>query len=61
MARLAMKKMPSADNATSITYDILRVPREGNMHRAVNARLICSVHGGDDGESVLTIMLPNED
>ena len=43
-----------------VSFDLNRVPRPGKgKKRKVSLR--AEVHGGDNGEPVVTVMLPNED
>ena len=45
---------------TRVRFELNRVPRPGmGEHRTVS--LHAEVHGGDNGEPVVTVMLPNED
>jgi hypothetical protein len=58
MLRLAINKNKSAD---SIFYQIYVVPRDGKTKKAKLSNLKATIGGGDNGEPVITIMLPNED
>jgi hypothetical protein len=44
-----------------ISFNVLRVPRggKGRKPKPVNLKMI--IHGGDEGEPVITIMMPDED
>lgn len=58
MAYLAARR---AANASTVRFDVWRVPRDG---RAIKPRLLklnMVIDGGDNGEPVITILLPNED
>lgn len=46
---------------SSILYRLYRVPTEGGKRRAREVELKITVHGGDEGEPVITISQPNED
>lgn len=52
---------PSNPTLGQLVYSLYRVPRGGRgvKPRAVRLKLICS--GGDQGEPVMTIMLPDQD
>lgn len=43
-----------------IDFEVYRVPRGGRATRPRSAALYALCHPGDDGEPVVTIMLPNE-
>jgi hypothetical protein len=45
----------------SFIYKLNVVPRDGKTKRAKLTRLKAEVHGGDNGEPVITVLLPNED
>ncbi|MDZ7770165.1 MAG: DUF6573 family protein [Woeseiaceae bacterium] len=42
-------------------FALMRIPRDGTSQRSERRRLKLVLGPGDDGEPVLTIMLPNED
>jgi hypothetical protein len=42
-------------------FTVLRVPTEGEGQEAEAVELVLTIHGGDKGEPVCTIMLPWED
>ncbi|MDZ7752958.1 MAG: DUF6573 family protein [Gammaproteobacteria bacterium] len=44
-----------------LNYEVSRVARDGVSTRRTPASLKCVVGPGDDGEPVMTILLPNED
>ena len=44
-----------------LNYQVSHVPRDGVSTRRTPAPLKCVVGPGDDGEPVMTILLPNED
>lgn len=58
MACLAARR---AANASLVGFDVLRVPRGGRAVEPRVLRLNMSITGGDSGEPVITILLPNED
>lgn len=45
--------------ADRVTFEVLRVPR--GRRRATRCVLVLHIGPGDDGEPVITVMLPNED
>ena len=45
----------------SFMFQLYRVPRGGRSLRPRLTRLVCSIGAGDNGEPVITIMLPGED
>lgn len=58
MLRLSINKNKSAD---LILYQIYVVPRNGKTKKAKLSHLKATIGAGDNGEPVITIMLPNED
>lgn len=48
------------NNASGLTFQLKCVPRDGVLS-AVLVRLKATIDGGDDGQPVVTIMLPDED
>lgn len=48
-------------NTSQISFSLYRVPRGGRGVRARLTHLKLVIGPGDDGEPVITIMLPNED
>ncbi len=44
-----------------VRYSLYRVPRDGKSHQAKRVDLDLHIGGGDQGEPVITIMLPEED
>jgi len=59
MAWVKVRVSPKAGSV--INYALLRIPRDGVATEAVKGELKIILSNGDDGEPVLTIMLPNED
>jgi len=59
MLRVAINKQPS--NTNQIIYSLYVVPRGGQAKKPHPIKLKALIHGGDQGEPVITIMLPNED
>jgi hypothetical protein len=51
----------ATENAGELLFELLRVPRDGKSTEAVPTRLKLMLRPGDDGEPVLTILLPEED
>jgi len=51
----------SRNNSDQINYVLDIVPCDGKSRTAKRTQLKAIIGGGDDGEHVLTIMLPNED
>lgn len=45
----------------AFTFELSRVPRGGSGMRPRSTRLVCHIGPGDEGEPVITIMLPGED
>lgn len=44
-----------------VAFDLTRYPRRGGNGYPRRVRLVMTVHQGDDGEPVMTIMQPGED
>ena len=55
LARIAARRHPNAD---TVHFQVLMTPRHG-PRRTFTFKMICGP--GDDGEPVLTILLPDED
>ncbi len=49
-----------ATASSGLRFALMSVPRDGSAD-AVSVELKALIHGGDDGEPVVTIMLPDED
>lgn len=47
--------------SSTLAFDLVRVPRTGSGIQPRRLRLVLSIHPGDKGEPVLTIMFPDED
>lgn len=58
MASLAARSARNR-NSRQVPFAVVRVPRGG--HRACRRELVLHIGPGDDGEPVLTILLPGED
>jgi hypothetical protein len=58
MLHFAITKAP---NAACIFYKLNVVPRDGKSNKAKLVQLKAVIGAGDNGEAVITIMLPNED
>ena len=59
---LSMLSLSSRKNNASIVhYQLCVIPRSGCGKRAKTITLKSVIAGGDNGEPVMTIMLPNED
>lgn len=58
MLRFAITK---AQNTACVFYKLNVVPRDGKSNKAKLAQLKAVIGAGDNGETVITIMLPNED
>lgn len=58
MAILAAKR---SRNESIISFNVLRVPRLGKGRKPKPVNLKMMIHGGDEGEPVITIMMPDED
>ena len=59
MFMIAIKKAHS--NTDSLNYQLYVIPRDGKSRHPKLVKLNALIGGGDDGEPVITIMLPNED
>lgn len=51
----------NANAGSELLFELYRVPRDGEATEAELTRLKLVVGPGDDGEPVMTILLPNED
>ena len=58
MARHAAR---SEANGSRVNFQVLRIAPDGTSTRATLAGLTLHIGPGDEGESVITIMSPNED
>lgn len=58
MLRFAVR---SSKNECVIQYRLHVIPRDGRSRKAKLTRLKAMIHSGDNGEPVVTIMLPSED
>jgi len=58
MLRFAITK---AQNSACVFYKLNVVPRDGKSNKAKLTQLKAVIGAGDNGEAVITIMLPNED
>jgi Family of unknown function (DUF6573) len=59
MAFCAIRNAPSGNG--QIVYSLYRVPRDGKSVEAVLTQLKVVAGPGDDGEPVITLLLPGED
>jgi len=59
MAYYAIRNAPSGDG--QIVYSLYRVPRDGKSIEVVLTRLKVVAGPGDDGDPVITLLLPGED
>ncbi len=59
MLHVAIKKL--SNNNSSLLYTVYVVPRGGRSRKAKEIQLKSIIAGGDNGEPVITIMMPNED
>ena len=59
MLMFAIKKSPATSDRLIYRLDV--IPRDGKSHRAKTIKLKALIGGGDKGEPVFTIMLPDED
>jgi hypothetical protein len=59
MAWVKVRVSPKA--GAVLHYALLRIPRDGAATEAVKTELKIVLSNGDDGDPVLTILLPNED
>lgn len=48
-------------NTSTALYELFVVPRDGRSFRPKKVQLKAVISGGDHGEPVITVMLPNED
>jgi hypothetical protein len=51
----------NANAGSELLFELYRVPRDGEATEAALTRLKLVAGPGDDGEPVMTILLPNED
>lgn len=51
----------SRSETDQLVYPLSVVPRDGKSRSAKRIKLKSVIRGGDEGEPVITIMLPNED
>jgi hypothetical protein len=58
MLRFAVAKAQDTD---SLHYSLYVIPRDGKTKKAKLMQLKAIISAGDNGEPVITIMLPNED
>ena len=58
MLRLAISR---SSNSECICYSVYVIPRDGKSKQTKLIKLKSVIGGGDNGEPVITIMLPNED
>ena len=61
MASLAAHRAARNDPSSVVEFRVLLVPREDSTVQAKEETLVLVVAGGDQGEPVLTLMLPGED
>lgn len=63
LTRFAIMRAKAAgrDGGNTVPVVLNRVPRDGHSIEAVEAQLTYHVGPGDDGEPVITYMLPEED
>ena len=54
-------KLASKQASGELGLSVLRIPRGGNARRPIRVQLKIHSGAGDNGEHVMTIMLPNED
>ena len=54
-------RLASKQASGTLGLSVMRVPRDGKSRRPVRAQLKLHSGAGDNGEQVITIMLPNED
>ncbi len=59
MLLIAIKKAPSS--ADRLNYQLSVIPRDGKSQHPKLIELKALIDGGDNGDPVITIMLPNED
>ena len=58
---MAMVAARNSRNTSIIRFPLLRVPRDGRSREAEETTLKSIISGGDNGEPVITILLPHED
>jgi hypothetical protein len=58
MLRMAIN---GCKNESAVRYKLSVIPRNGKSRKPVLIQLKAVIHGGDEGEAVITVMLPNED
>ena len=51
----------NANGSSELLFELYRVPRDGRATESELTKLKLVVGPGDDGEPVMTILLPNED
>lgn len=61
MASFAIKTRPAPDPDARLTYELYRVPNQAEQAEAELVRLDLHSGPGDEGEHVITILLPGED
>lgn len=61
LAAMAAVAAAKQDGGSTVYFDVLLVPRGGGVTRALTQNFILVVGPGDQGEPVLTLMLPGED
>lgn len=61
LAGLAAREAARKDQGSTVYFDVLMVPRSGSVSVALTQQFILVVGPGDQGEPVLTLMLPGED
>lgn len=58
MLRMAIN---SCRDESAVRYRLHVIPRDGRSKKPKLIQLKAVIHGGDDGEPVITVMLPTED
>jgi hypothetical protein len=63
MAGIAIRRNRGrrAEETSRLSFHLYRIPNVPDATEANELELVIAVSGGDDGEPVMTIMLPNED
>ena len=61
LAGLAAREAARNEPTSTVYFDVLMVPRSGSVSVALTQQFILVVGPGDQGEPVLTLMLPGED
>lgn len=61
LAAMAARVAAKQDGGSTVCFNALLVPRQGSVVKALTQEFILVVGPGDDGEPVLTLMLPGED